>query len=306
MTVSIKQKSGPKPLTKNRAISELIFAGVLWGFGFVATVWALRAFTPAETLFYRFLTATLVGEISYFLIKGSKASFFRADFLRALPAGVLLGGMLLLQTIGLQHTSATKSGFLTSLYVIIVPIISSWFFNATSNWKIYFLAILAMIGTYTLMGASIDNLNQGDFWTIGCAIFAAFHIIYIGFVTNKIQSAFRFNNYQGFWCLIMLTPLLAFQSTINFKSVEMLPWIGIITLGIASSLIAFYIQVRTQRILSDTTASMLFLLESPFAAFFGYFLLNERLSISQVLGATLIIGTALMQILWSKAKSEES
>lgn len=293
-------------MTKNRAVFELILAGVFWGFGFVATVWALRVFTPAETLFYRFLIATVVGELAYLLMKGLRFSFFRKDFFRAFPAGLLLGGMLLLQTIGLQYTSATKSGFLTSLYVIFVPLISSWLLKVKSDWRNYFLALLAMLGTYTLMGASIENLNQGDFWTIGCAFFAAFHIIYIGFITNKIQSSFRFNNYQGFWCLLILAPLLATQDSVRINTTDLLPWIGIACLGIASSLIAFFIQVRTQKILSDTTASMLFLLESPFAAFFGYALLNERLTLSQVFGAVLILATSVMQIAWSAAKNPEA
>ena len=299
------QKFGLKPLTKNRAIFELILAGVFWGFGFVATVWALRAFTPAETLFYRFLTATVIGELAFFFFKGLNLSFFKKDFFCALPAGFLLGGMLLFQTIGLQHTSATKSGFLTSLYVIFVPLISSWVFKISSHWKNYVLAIFAMMGTYTLMGANIDNLNQGDFWTIGCALFAAFHIIYIGRITNKIQSSFRFNNYQGFWCLLILTPLLALQDSVNVSTSDALPWAGIACLGIASSLIAFFIQVRTQKVLTDTTASMLFLLESPFAAFFGYILLNERLTMSQVFGAVVILVTSALQIIWSAAKDTE-
>lgn len=124
-------------MTKNRAAAELIFAGVLWGFGFVATLWALRAFTPVETLVYRFILAGLIGEVLFLIFKGPRFSSLRTEVMRALPAGLLLGAMLLLQTIGLKYTTATKSGFLTSLYVILVPLFNTLFFKSPSTWRNY-------------------------------------------------------------------------------------------------------------------------------------------------------------------------
>lgn len=125
MTVSTKHGSGQKPLTKKTAVIELIFAGAIWGFGFVAAVWALNDFTPTETLVYRFLAATAMGELLFLISNkiAKKPSLHSAkeDFLLAIPAGSLLGGLLLFQTIGLKYTTATKSSFITSLYVIFVP-----------------------------------------------------------------------------------------------------------------------------------------------------------------------------------------
>lgn len=276
----------------------MIFAGLLWGFGFVATAWALKAFTPAEILVYRFIVAVFVGEIMYFAAKGANFTTIREELFRAFPAGVLLATMLLLQTIGLKYTTATKSGFLTSLYVIIVPILNAWFFKSPSNWKNYVLVFVALAGTFVLMDASLAGINVGDLWTIGCSLIAAFHIIYIGKTSPHVGNAFRFNNFQSLWCLVVLTPLLFFQEKVTYQSPDNLAWIGIAVLGIASSVIAFYLQVRTQKILSDSTASMLFLLESPFAALFGYLLLSERLSPFQMTGAALIMVAAILQILW--------
>lgn len=297
----IKLASGQKPLTKKQAALELVVAGVLWGFGFVAAVWALKVFTPIETLVYRFLLATFLGELLYLVFRGPRFASLQKDFLRALPAGALLGAMLLLQTIGLQTTSATKSGFITSLYVIMVPLINALLLKAKSPPRNYILALLALLGTFILMNANIQELNSGDLWTLGCSLFAAFHIIYIGRISNHIGNAFRFNNFQSFWCLVVIAPWLLVQENITFKSSEWLPWIGIISLGAASSVIAFFLQVRSQKILSDSTASMLFLLESPFAALFGFLLLNERLSTFQLFGAILIMLASILQILLDPA-----
>lgn len=292
---------GLKHLTKNQAALELTFAGILWGFGFVAAVWALEVYTPVEILVYRFILATLLGEIIYLLVRGPSFASAKEDFLRALPAGALLGFMLLLQTIGLKYTTATKSGFLTSLYVILVPIINSWLYKHDSNWKNYFLAVLALIGTFILMNANLDGLNRGDLWTLGCSVIAAFHIIYIGRISSRVGNSFRFNNFQSFWCLVVLAPLLLWQEKIHFETHRWEPWAGVVILGAASSVIAFFLQIRSQKILSDSTASMLFLLESPFAALFGFWLLQERLSLFQLSGAVLILAAASLQILWAPA-----
>lgn len=285
-------------MTKNRAALELIFAGVLWGFGFVATVWALEAFTPTETLIYRFLVASVIGEVIYLIVRGPSLRSAKEDFLRAFPAGALLGSMLLLQAIGLKYTSATKSGFITSLYVILVPLANTLIFKTPSHWRNYLLAALALVGTFILMNATLVGINAGDLWTVACSILATFHIIYIGRISAKVGNAFRFNNFQSLWSLFFLIPLLFMQDTIAWKVTNPHAWMGVLALGLGSSVIAFYLQVRTQRILSDTTASMLFLLESPFAAIFGFLLLNERLTVFQTSGAVIIMIASILQILW--------
>lgn len=292
--------------SKNRAAIELIFAGVLWGFGFVAAVWALKAFTPTETLVYRFIIASVIGEIIYLALRGVNFSTIREDLVRALPAGFLLGSMLLLQTIGLKYTTATKSGFLTSLYVILVPIINLLLFKKKSSGKSYLLVGVALGGTFLLVDANLSDINVGDLWTLACSVIAALHIIYIGRISNKVGNAFRFNNFQSFWCLLCLLPLLLFQDSVTFTTDIPEAWLGILALGLGSSIVAFYLQIRTQKILSDTTASMLFLLESPFAAIFGFLILSERLNTLQTVGAVVILLASVLQTLWDSDASKTS
>ncbi len=298
LTALIKAAFGLKPLTKRQASLELIFAGALWGFGFVATIWALQVFSTPEVLAYRFFLAVAAGEI---LVLFRSSGYFsvaaKTDFLKAAPAGLLLAGMLLFQTWGMEHTTATKSGFITSLYVILVPLFNSWLFKNKAKPLNYAWALVALLGTFVLMNASFKQINQGDLLTLICSVFAAFHIIYIGFATRSISSAFRFNNFQSLWCLFGLLPFLLWQERIHLETQHIQPWMGILALALGSSLIAFYLQVRAQKILSDSTASMIFLLESPFAALFGFLILSERLSLFQASGAALIIVASVLQIL---------
>lgn len=287
--------------TKEQAIIELIFAGAIWGFGFIATKYALTSFTIYELLCYRFLLAFLAGETIYYIFfrKKNKNYDLYKELKLTLPAGIIMAGFIIPQTIGLLDTSATKSGFLTSLYIIFVPLFGQWFFKEKIPVKIYLSAFIALIGAGMLMNIHNEtNINKGDIWTLLCAVIAAFHIIYIGHASRRSSDSFRFNSYQSLWCLLCLLPFLFAQEKINYNPGVLVPWLGVLFMAFASSLIAFTIQIRSQTVLSNTTASMLFLLESPFSFLFGYLCLKETLNMNQILGAVILLVSSYLTVLW--------
>lgn len=282
---------------KQKAIAELLFAALLWGFGFVATVWALEQFSPTGFMSLRFLIAFLAGEIIRYVFFNRKNRFFdSSDFKLSVGAGLLMASFLLPQTIGLMFTTATNSGFLTILYVILVPVLSFLLFKTHHPISVYLLAIVAFIGAFLMMGAQFQGFNIGDLWTLLCAVTAALHILYIGRISDKIKNSFRFNNYQSLWCLLAILPLIPLDSNFSIWATDIKPWVGILATIFGSSLLGFMIQIRAQKILSDTTASQLFLLESPFALLFGITLLNESLTIQKTCGALLILISSFMTL----------
>ena len=291
-------------MSHQRAILELIFAGLLWGMGFVATVWALKIMSPSEVLVIRFLFAYLIGEIiHYFIYRKTQSKLVKEPGFWG--AGFFLAGNLLFQTIGLQFTTATNSAFLTCLYVVLVPLLSAVLFKQKIGTRIYFHVLIALFGSFLLMNTFHVQLNQGDLWTIACAFWAAGHILYIGHVRKNVSDSFRFNNRQSLAAFLFLTPLLAFNPKIihnNWSLIDqktiLYAIFGIFIVSCGSSLLAFFIQVRTQKYLSPSTASMLFLLESPIALFFGFLFLQERLGGIQIIGCCLIIFAAILQIRW--------
>lgn len=298
-------------MTKQKAVLELIFAGILWGYGFLATKWALIDFSVYDLLFYRYATAIILTEIYFLFSKGLSAKEVFQEFKLAAAPGLLMAAFIIPQTIGLQYTTATKSGFITTLYVLFVPLLNHFFFQEKVTYKIYLWAILALFGTTLLLNvfSETPDINKGDFWTLGCSIMAALQIIFIGKLANQTRSALRLNNYQNVWTLLCLLPLYATQSKITFVALNWISWFGIISMAIGSSILAFTIQVRAQKVLSSAVASQLFLLESPFAFMFGYLFLNETLSLIQVIGAFIIIISSYLtlreeQILHSKQKKE--
>lgn len=294
-------------MTKQKAVLELIFAGFLWGYSFLATKWALLELSVYDILFYRYLCAFIIGEFYYHTkVKLSMAESLQ-EMKLAFPPGLLLVAFIIPQTIGLQYTSASKSGFITTLYVLFVPLINHFIFKEKITKKIYLYATVALFGMTLLLNlyAQSADLNKGDVWTLVCSFFAALQIIFVGKVANRSISALRLNNMQNFWCLLGIFPFYLTQSNTTFITQDWLPWFGVVSMAIASSVIAFTIQVRAQKVLDSAVASQFFLLESPFAFMFGVLFLKETLTVLQIIGALIIMLSAYLslreeQILHSK------
>lgn len=298
--------------TPRQATFELIFAGALWGFGFVAAQWALTTWNPAGVLIWRFAGAMVIGEILYLIINlnNKNKHDWKSDFKGSIPAGLMLGTFLLLQTIGLQYTTASKSGFITTLYVIFVPLVNWVVFKKKISSAMLALIALACGGTFLLMDIRpqnfADDVNVGDLWTLAGAFVGAMHIIYIGRFTQKIKNPFRVNNFQSLFAIVAVLPMVFFAPKIQIGDINAKALWGLLVLAGACSLLGFYIQVRAQKVLSDSTASILFLLESPYAFFFAYLLAGERLNGPQGFGAILILGAALgMVVLENGPTSKE-
>lgn len=300
-------------MTKRQASFELVVAGFFWGFGFVATQWALKIFSAPETLVLRFLLAFILGEAfrKLFFKSEIKAASLKSILKPSLIAGFLLGSCLLLQTTGLIYTTASNSGFITCLYILLVPLFGIFFFKHKPIKGLWLYILLALFGAFLMMGGKFDELNQGDLWTLACSVFAAFHIIYIGFVTDKISDGFRFNNYQNLMAMFVLLPTLLIQAprtsdlsiaTASFEQM-LLPMFGLFMIAAGGSTFAFYLQIRSQKVLSASEASMLFLLESPFAMISGAIFMQDQITANKLLGAALILIAAALT-LKSESKSQ--
>ncbi len=287
---------------KWQAGSELLIAGALWGFGFVATVWGLSGFSVFQLLFLRFLIAAVTGEVLKSLSR-QQLSVDRTQLRLSLFPAALLTAFMILQTYGLAGTSVTNSGFITTLYVVIIPILNHFFFRSVVQRRTYFYTLLALIGTYVLTGASFDRVRWGDVLTLMGSFVAAVHILWIERISQRIGDSFSFNNYQSLGAAVVFAPLAFLQPWPSLSEISPQTIFSISFLALGSSLIAFWIQIRAQKILNSTTASLLFLLESPFALLFGAWLLHEQPSQIQLMGAFLILIAAALSILSARPTS---
>lgn len=284
---------------------ELLVATAFWGFGFIAATWALKSWSASEVSVLRFLFA-LIPAAFYFLWLRPSARELKHEFSLAFLPGLLMGLTLELQTIGLKFTTPAKSAFITTIYVVIVPLMSH-FLKHKISWIHWIWVAIAIMGSFLVSGASEANgLSMGDLPTFLCAVGAAVHIYWLGQIVSRSKNIITFGIAQSFWSLIFSIGFLLLESMLDssfkfrlFTSGDSLAWWGILSLAFGSTVIGFTLQVKAQRALSASLASILFLLEAPMAFLFSYFLMNEVMSLPQLLGASLIVLSCLGSVVKS-------
>jgi drug/metabolite transporter (DMT)-like permease len=267
---------------------ELLLATAFWGAGFPATVWILQDLNPASNLFYRLQLCFWLTLLIFIFLK--KTHFFNLQLLKlSLLPGFFLGFNLILQTIGLQYTTATKSAFITILYVVMIPVIEFLFDRTKITLHLGFSIVIALLGVHFVSQFDGTNINWGDFLTLISALAAAFQIYFVGKVAQKIPSVMTFNALQSVMASLMMMPFLFFETKRDLWSLSTQGWIGFAITVLGGSMLAFGLQIKAQKEISASLAGILFLVESPFAFFFAYFMLGERLSSVQFLGCFLIL-----------------
>ncbi|CAN5627536.1 DMT family transporter [soil metagenome] len=300
-----------KPITQTRAVVELILAAMMWGLGFVAAVWALRDAGPLAITGWRFVIAGVAGLLfAHRFIRTKEARLYLRY---AWLPGACIAATIIFQTWGLQYTTATKSGFLTCLYALIVPLFEAARGRTTERpATLITCSAIALLGVALMCGLaspsqSLDDrtrLNLGDFLTLICAFAASAHIVVTAGLQKRLGerfNGFHFNSAQslaaGFPTLLLALMIephtinMPVRMAVNAMNASVLPFLGFLSLSFCSTMIGFALQIRAQRVLSPSTASLLFLLESPFAALFAFIFLNEEMGPYQLLGGAMILGS---------------
>ncbi len=287
------------PLSSKRAVAELVLAAAIWGFGFIATRWTLAEVGPFWLSALRFLLAAAIA-LPFVAARGGLS---RKQVLLAAPPGLLLGASLVFQTAGLVHTTATNSGFVTTLYILFVPLIGFAFLRQKIRALHFGLVLLALAGTALICRLESTAVNVGDLLTLACAVLAAGHLVWLSAIGKRIQSPFAFNAFQGFWAgLAALVVAIPFEAAPAIPGPRALG--GLAFLVVVSTMLAFLLQVRAQRVLPASLASLLCLLESPFAALFAFLFLAERLAPLQWTGAALIMVASVLAVRLERPATE--
>lgn len=282
-----------------KPLIELLVASAFWGLGFVATVFVLKDLDTGPLLFWRFLLAAIIGIPLHVLFDRNRRSlshFLSRHWLELkwtfIPS-VFLACTLLLQTWGLEDSTATEAGFITTLYIVFVPLISFILYQTSISAKHIAAVVFALIGTAMLVKLSWSGLRMSQILLLGNAVCAAGHILSLDTLQKRSPSPFLANAYQCFWCMLFFLPFMFISERVQLSELNLPSWLGLLSLSFGSSLLAFYLQLRAQKSLNPSTASLFFILESVFAAVFSYFLLNERFESVQIAGAGIILLTCV-------------
>ena len=281
-------------------IAFLGIAVLIWGSTFVAQSVGMDKVGPFTFQASRCGLAVLflAPIIALFEIRDIKDYFRKWRSKKLWISGALCGIALFaassLQQISLVDTDAGKAGFLTTLYVVLVPIIGL-FLGKKPSINIVFSIILAVIGLYLLSCMGVTTISTGDLLLLGCALAFALQITLIDRLGSDVDGL-RLNCIQ---CLVVaiLSALFMFGTEEPCLPDILSCWLPIGYAGVLSMGVAYSMQVLGQQRIEPTTASLIMSLESVIAAISGWLILHETMSFWELMGCALVfLAVILSQI----------
>ena len=294
--------------------TAMVVATILWGVAFSAQSSGMKFVDPM--LFTSLRSAVgvlaLVAVIAIIdLCREKRLTFWgsantpqarRELLLGGTYCGMVLAAASVCQQFGLKYTSAGKTGFLTALYIVIVPVLGIFFKRKTSP-LLCLAVVLGLFGSYLLCGG-IGAIGKGELFVIACAFIYSIHIMVIDRFAPGCDCV-RLSCIQ----FIVATVLSACASRI---AAEPLVWSDVkaampfwIFCGIGSSAIAFTLQMVAQKYLHPVTATLLMSLESVFAVLGGWIFLHEVLSPRELTGCAIIFAAVIITQIPLKRKTDK-
>lgn len=279
----------------------LLIAGAVWGMGFIAQVGAMEHIGPMLFMGLRFTLAALcVAPFAYSELRQKSTTFERTHFVLLAPVGILFFISMALQQVGLMATTVTNAGFLTALYVVLVPLILLVMFFEPPNKLIWPAALLSLAGIFLLSGGHLAGLTWGDILVIIGSFFAALHVIYTG--KRAVQSGtpvtmaclqFAISAVLGFFGHFTIGYLGINEPAATWSNIYgALP--EVIYAGLFAGALSFTLMAIAQQYTTPAAAAILLSSESLFAALFGAILLSERLNNLGYVGCGMIFTSLLM------------
>lgn len=280
-------------MTRATADLLLLLAALIWGLAFVGQQTAMEHVGPLTFTGTRFLIAAFA--VLPFVLREGK----RGPAIASAQAGPLIGiGVVFflcvgVQQFGLLRTTVTNAGFLTAIYVVMVPAIAVVVTRRKLHPAIWWGAALSLAGTFLLGGGGLKGLNWGDGLIIVSAFFGALQILGLGLLVGNLGRplAVAFAQYA-------VTAAIGISLGLVFETPTLAgllsAWREIAYTGLVSGGIAFTLQSIAQGHTPPSDAAIIVSMESVFAALFGALILGERLNLFGWIGAALVMAAVLV------------
>lgn len=274
---------------KFKGSAAILLATVIWGSTFVAQSVGVESIGPFGFLTIRCFLAVISLLLILFLRNRKNFTGIVLDtrlWKAGIPCGIALFAATALQQFGLIYTTAGKSGFITAMYIILVPIFGL-FSKKKPSCAVGISVAIAAVGLYLISGAGFSGINIGDVLTLCCAVAFAVQILIMDKVAGELNSI-ALNMSQALVCAI-----LSGICSLCFEKLDMgnilnclfpLCWAGIMSMGIAYTL-----QIVGQKTIEPAAASLLMSFESVFAAISGWLFLNESFTLTECIGCFLVL-----------------
>lgn len=281
-----------------RTDAQLLLTAGIWGFAFVAQRAGMDHVGPFTYNGVRFLLGAL--SLVPLLLLHNSGKPPRAIYLHGLAAGLLLFAGSSLQQAALQFTTAGKAGFITGLYVVLVPFFGH-LLGRKSDSRRWVGALLALGGLYFLSVTETFSLAPGDGMVMLCAVFFAAHVLYLSYVSARLPTL-ELSLLQYAVCAAFSIVVALAAETPSAEGV-LAAWLPIAYGGVCSVGIAYSLQVHAQKRAHASHAAIILSLEGLFAALGGFLLLGEQLTQRNLLGCLLML-SAMIASQWKQITAE--
>ncbi len=251
----------------------LVAVTAVWGWTFTVVQQAVEVYGVIPFLAVRFL----IGAICLAVLGGRRVT--RQSLIIGGLIGLALAAGHMFQTLGLRWTTPTNSGLITSLFVVIAPLLNWGLFGVRTSAVMWGTIALSVVGLGLLTGAGATAPTAGDLVTLGAAAAFALHIV--------LLDRLRHHDALGLTVIQVVTSAAIFLVAWPMSGPVVLPtsevwWVLALT-GVVATALGFYIQTLAQARIAGTTTAVLFSLEALFAMFFGYLLAGDRLTVAQLI-----------------------
>jgi len=286
-----------------------VLAAFIWGTAFVAQSVGAEIIEPftfnaaRSAIGFLFLLVICIGlrvvNKRKFEVYTYSLQYFKELLIGGICCGIALTVAANLQQKGLETTTSGKAGFITALYIVLVPI-AGLFLKKKAPKMIWVSVALAVVGLYCLCISEDFSVTIGDVYVFLCAFCFTFHIMIIDYFTNKV------NGIELSCAQFLVVTILSSMGMLAFESPS---WSAVIScagpllyVGVLSSGIAYTLQILAQKDSNPTVVSLLMSLESVFATLAGVVVLHDKMSLKEYFGCALMLAAVILAQLPEKKK----
>ncbi len=279
----------------------LFIAAAIWGSGFVAQRLGMQNLPPFAFNGARFAIGSL-SLIPVILLRRTGWQSIRAALAPGLLAGLVLTVAADLQQVGMQYTGAGKAGFITGLYVVLVPI-AAMFLGKRTSLQTWAGALLALAGLFLLSVTAGFSMEKGDFIIFISAFFWTAHILILDRWAPRVDPIALASTQFAVCSLLSWAVALPFES---FRAADFAAGMGpVLYGGLASIGVAYTLQAVGQTRAHPARASIILSLEAVFAVLTGWLFLGERMSARELIGCALMLAGIILAQLPGRARGSE-
>lgn len=273
----------------------LLIAAMIWGAAFVAQSEGIKHVGPFTFNGIRFALGSAC-ILPVILVSSKRSSvpaspMFKSAWLPGLITGSVLFAGSFLQTLGIAYTTVGKAGFITGLYIVLVPV-AGIFLKHTTGLKVWLCVGIAAAGLYLLSVQGDLTIAKGDLLVLASAVFCAAQILLVD-CFSKRADVFTFAFTQSLTC-----SALSIAAALLFESIDVTQVlqaaVPILYSGLFSVGIAFTLQVVGQKHAAPSHAALIMSMEAVFAALSGWLLLGEQMQLKEYIGCALMLGGMLL------------